>query len=152
MHILSVRSVAPQIRCHLSVQQFHESGVPPRSAELLPCEPQTSPKLPRRPTATLPRPGSSQVRNGHETFVQSGWLRASERKLATTDDNMFKQPSTLLQRIPTMRASDAQSMPQNHYTRVVIPLYFQAHAYRAGSPIRVTISAPNGAQPIWSEQ
>ncbi|MGZ4580523.1 MAG: CocE/NonD family hydrolase [Nocardioidaceae bacterium] len=92
----------------------------------------------------------SEVRDGHETFVQSGWLRGSERKLATTDHNIFKQPSTLLQPIPTMRASDVQPMPQNEYTRLVIPLYFQGHAYRAGSRIRVTIAAPNGAQPIWS--
>ena len=27
---------------------------------------------------------------------------------------------------------------------------FQGHAYRAGSQIRVTISAPGGEQPIWS--
>jgi hypothetical protein len=33
---------------------------------------------------------------------------------------------------------------------VVIPLYFEGHAYRAGSRIRVTISAPNGSQPVWS--
>jgi predicted acyl esterase len=92
----------------------------------------------------------SEVRDGHETFVQSGWLRGSERKLATTADNMFKQPSTLLQPIPTMLASDAQPMPADEYTRVTIPLYFQGHGYRAGSQIRVTISAPNGTQPIWS--
>jgi predicted acyl esterase len=92
----------------------------------------------------------SEVADGHETFVQSGWLRGSERKLATTDDNIFKQPSTLLQPIPTMLASDAQPMPQDDYTPVTIPLYFQGHAYRAGSRIRVTIAAPNGTQPIWS--
>jgi hypothetical protein len=33
---------------------------------------------------------------------------------------------------------------------LTIPLYFEGHAYRAGSSIRVTISAPNGTQPIWS--
>jgi hypothetical protein len=33
---------------------------------------------------------------------------------------------------------------------VTIPLYFEGHAYRAGSRIRVTISAPNGNQPVWS--
>src|SRR5262249_1328369 len=92
----------------------------------------------------------SEVANGHETFVQNGWLRGSERRLATTDDNILKQPSTLLQPIPTMRESDVQPMPQDQYTRVVIPLYFQGHAYRAGSQIRLTISAPNGTQPIWS--
>jgi predicted acyl esterase len=92
----------------------------------------------------------SEVRDGHETFVQNGWLRGSERKLATTSDNLFKQPSTLLEPIPTMLASDAQPMPADEYVPVTIPLYFQGHGYRAGSQIRVTISAPNGTQPIWS--
>lgn len=92
----------------------------------------------------------SEVRDGHETFVQSGWMRGSERKLATTSDNVMKQPPTLLEPIPTLRKSDAGPMPNDRYTKVVIPLYFQGHAYRAGSRIRVTISAPGGEQPIWS--
>jgi predicted acyl esterase len=93
----------------------------------------------------------SEVRpDGNETFVQNGWIRASERKLATTSNNMFKQRPTVLQPIPTFAASDVQPMPANEYVPVVIPLYFQGHAYRAGSRIRVTIAAPNGTQPIWS--
>jgi uncharacterized protein len=93
----------------------------------------------------------SEVRaDGNETFVQNGWLRASERKLATTASNMFKQSPTLLQPIPTLLASDVQPMPATEFVPVVIPLYFEGHAYRAGSRIRVTIAAPNGSQPIWS--
>ena len=34
--------------------------------------------------------------------------------------------------------------------QVTIPLYYEGHAYRAGSRIRVTIAAPNGTQPIWA--
>jgi predicted acyl esterase len=93
----------------------------------------------------------SEVRpDGNETFVQNGWIRASERKLATDSNNMFKQHPTLLQPIPTFLASDVEPMPANEYVPVVIPLYFEGHAYRAGSRIRVTISAPNGTQPIWA--
>ncbi len=93
----------------------------------------------------------SEVRaDGNETFVQNGWIRASERKLATNSNNMFKQTPTLLQPIPTFLASDVQPMPANQFVPVVIPLYFEGHVYRAGSRIRVTISAPNGTQPIWS--
>ncbi|MBV9831459.1 MAG: CocE/NonD family hydrolase, partial [Marmoricola sp.] len=92
----------------------------------------------------------SEVRDGHETFVQNGWIRGSERKLATTSDNFLKHKPTLLEPIPTMRASDASPMPSNAFTKVTIPLYFQGHAYRAGSQIRVTIAAPNGTQPIWA--
>jgi predicted acyl esterase len=90
----------------------------------------------------------SEVRpDGNETFVQNGWIRASERKLATTSENIFKQSPTPLQPIPTFLASDLQPMPADEFVPVTIPLYFQGHAYRAGSRIRVTISAPNGTSP-----
>jgi uncharacterized protein len=93
----------------------------------------------------------SEVRSdGNETFVQDGWIRASERKLATTSENMFKQTPTPLQPIPTFLASDLQPMPAHKFVPVTIPLYFEGHVYRAGSRIRVTISAPNGTEPIWS--
>jgi hypothetical protein len=41
-------------------------------------------------------------------------------------------------------------MPQGQFVELVIPLYFEGHVYRAGSRMRVTIAAPNGAEPIWS--
>jgi predicted acyl esterase len=88
--------------------------------------------------------------DGNETFVQNGFLRASERKLATSSDNIFKQPSSLLEPIPSMLESDVQRMPKDEFVQVAIPLYYQGHAYRAGSRIRVTLAAPNGTQPIWS--
>ena len=75
----------------------------------------------------------SEVRpDGNETFVQNGWLRGSERKLATSPANMLKQQPTLLQPIPTFLASDEEAMPANRYVPVVIPLYFEGHVYRAG--------------------
>jgi uncharacterized protein len=93
----------------------------------------------------------SEVRpDGNETFVQNGWIRASERKLATSGENMFKQRPTVLQPIPTFLASDVEPMPANEFVPVTIPLYFEGHAYRAGSRVRVTIAAPNGTQPVWS--
>ena len=54
----------------------------------------------------------SEVRpDGNETFVQNGWIRASERKLSTDSNNMFKRPSTALEPIPTLhggrRVADA---------------------------------------------
>jgi uncharacterized protein len=93
----------------------------------------------------------SEVRpDGNETFVQNGWIRASERKLSTDTNNMFKRLSTALEPIPTFTAADASPMPAGQFVKVVVPLYYQGHAYRAGSRIRVTIAAPNGTQPIWS--
>jgi predicted acyl esterase len=93
----------------------------------------------------------SEVRpDGKETFVQNGWMRGSERKLSTSANNMFKQPPTALEPIPTFRPADAKPMPKNRFVEVVIPLYYEGHVYRAGSRIRVVIAAPNGTQPVWS--
>jgi uncharacterized protein len=86
----------------------------------------------------------SEIRpDGKETFVQGGWVRANERKLDTAK-------STPLEPVLSLRAADVSPMPANRYVEVTIPLYYQGHAYRAGSRIRVTIAAPNGDQPIWS--
>lgn len=93
----------------------------------------------------------SEVRpDGKETFVQNGWIRASERKLSTGTNNLLKQQSTLLNPIPTFTSADATPMPRGRFVLVAIPLYYEGHVYRAGSRIRLTISAPNGTQPVWS--
>jgi predicted acyl esterase len=86
----------------------------------------------------------SEVRpDGKETFVQGGWVRANERKLDAAK-------STPLEPVLSLRAADVSPMPANRFVEVTVPLYYQGHAYRAGSRIRVTIAAPNGDQPIWS--
>lgn len=85
----------------------------------------------------------SEVRpDGKETFVQNGWVRANERKLDA-------KKSTPLEPVLSLRESDVEPMPANEFVKVTIPLYYEGHAYRAGSRIRVTIAAPNGTQPIW---
>lgn len=88
--------------------------------------------------------------DGNETFVQNGYMRASERKLSTDSNNLFKRLSSLLKPIPSYLAADAEDMPSGEFVKVAIPLYYQGHVYRAGSRIRVTIAAPNGQQPVWS--
>jgi uncharacterized protein len=86
----------------------------------------------------------SEVRpDGKETFVQNGWVRASERKLDAAQ-------STLLAPVLSLRRSDASPLPRGRYTEVTVPLYYEGHAYRAGSRIRVTVSAPGGDQPVWA--
>jgi predicted acyl esterase len=93
----------------------------------------------------------SEVRpDGNETFVQDGWIRASERKLSTGTNNEFDTASTALDPIPSFKASAIKPMPADKFVKVVIPLYYEGHVYRAGSRIRVTVSAPNGTQPVWS--
>jgi predicted acyl esterase len=86
----------------------------------------------------------SEVRpDGEETFVQDGWLQANERALN-------RAQSTLLDPVLSLRAADVRAMPRGRFVEFVIPLYYEGHAYRAGSRIRVTIAAPNGTQPVWS--
>jgi predicted acyl esterase len=93
----------------------------------------------------------TEVRDdGKETFVQNGYQRASMRKLSHSRNNVMHRRSTLLEPVPSMLAADVRSMPQDRFVRVAIPLYYQGHAYRKGSRIRVTIAAPNGQQPVWS--
>jgi predicted acyl esterase len=81
--------------------------------------------------------------DGKETFVQGGWLRASMRKL----DPKKSKP---LEPVLSLRKRDMKPLPPGKFTKVTIPLYYQGHAYRAGSRIRVIISAPNGDQPVWA--
>jgi predicted acyl esterase len=86
----------------------------------------------------------SEVRpDGKETFVQNGWVRANERKLD-------RKKSTRLAPVLSLRQRDVKPMPKHRFVKVTVPLYYQGHAYRQGSRIRVAIAAPNGSQPIWS--
>jgi uncharacterized protein len=80
--------------------------------------------------------------DGDETFVQDGWVRADERELAPG--------STPLEPLPDLRSSAVKPLPSGQFVEVTIPLYYEGHVYRAGSRIRVTISAPGGAEPLWA--
>jgi uncharacterized protein len=81
--------------------------------------------------------------DGREVYVQSGWLRASMRKLDAST-------STDLAPVLSLRAADQRPLPKGKATTLTIPLYYQGHAYRAGSRIRVTLGPPRGDQPIWA--
>jgi hypothetical protein len=85
----------------------------------------------------------SEVRpDGNETYVQNGWLRASHRKLNA-------KLSTALDPFPTHLKSDAARMPKGAFVLVRVPIFPVAHAFRAGSRIRVTITATGGDRPRW---
>jgi hypothetical protein len=86
----------------------------------------------------------SEVRpDGKETFVQNGWIRTVARALDPAKSTELEPVNSFLQ-------EDFASMPSDQYVPVTIPLYYEGHMYRAGSQIRIRISAPNGDQPIWS--
>ena len=86
----------------------------------------------------------SEVRpDGKESFVQGGWVRGSARKLD-------KKKSTTLEPVLSLRQKHFSPMPKKKFVPVTIPLYYQGHGYRAGSRIKVTISATGGSQPVWA--
>jgi hypothetical protein len=85
----------------------------------------------------------SEVRpDGRETYVQNGWLRASHRKLD-------RRRSTALDPFPTHLKRHAAPLPRGRYALVRVPIDPVAHAFRAGSRIRVTVQATGGDRPRW---
>ena len=85
----------------------------------------------------------SEVRpDGKETFVQDGWLRASQRALDPVK-------STELEPVLSLRRSTAAPLPAGRFTKVTVPLYYEGHVYRAGSRLRIVVAAPGGDQPVW---
>lgn len=80
--------------------------------------------------------------DGNETLVQNGWLRASHRKLD-------RRQSTALNPVPTHLKRDARQMRRGKFEPVRIPIFEAAHAFRAGSRIRINIQAPGGDRQIW---
>jgi uncharacterized protein len=86
----------------------------------------------------------SEVRpDGRETYVQSGWLRASHRALDP-------HASSELVPVPTHRAADAQPLPTGEWSQVRVPLFPFGHLFRAGSRIRIAVQPPGGNRPEWA--
>lgn len=85
----------------------------------------------------------SEVRpDGLETYVQSGWLRASHRKLGRTASKVFDPRHTHLER-------DAKPLPAGRFTKVRVGLLAVGHVFRKGSRIRIGIAAPGGDRTRW---
>jgi predicted acyl esterase len=84
----------------------------------------------------------SEVRpDGMETYVSSGWLRASRRALSPE--------STPLQPVQTHLESDVAKLPPGTWMPVRIEIYPFAHALRAGSQLRLAVSTPGGNKGRW---
>jgi predicted acyl esterase len=85
----------------------------------------------------------SEVRpDGNETYVQNGWLRASHRKVDAKRSTANDPVQNHLER-------DARPLPKGRYTLTRVQIYPVAHAFRAGSRLRVTIEAPGGDRTAW---
>ncbi len=86
----------------------------------------------------------SEVRpDGTEIYIQSGWLRASQRALD-------EAASTELQPVPTFAEDDVEPLTPGETTAVAVPLHPVAHPLRAGSRLRLTVDAPGNNRARWS--
>jgi putative CocE/NonD family hydrolase len=84
----------------------------------------------------------SEVRpDGQEIYVQSGWLRASQRALLSSATELDPKHSNL--------EADAEPLPQGQPSLVRVQLFPFAHPFRAGSRLRLTIDAPGGNRAVW---
>jgi uncharacterized protein len=84
--------------------------------------------------------------DGQEMYVQSGWLRASQRAL---DD----AASTEQRPVQTHLEADAEPLPDGvtdkGFALARVEIFPFAHVFRAGSRIRISIDAPGGNRPVW---
>jgi putative CocE/NonD family hydrolase len=82
-------------------------------------------------------------RNGKEVYVQSGWLRASHRRLDASR-------STVVKPVHTDLARDARDMPFGTYQKLRLEIFPFAQPFRKGDRIRITLDAPGNARPSWA--
>lgn len=79
--------------------------------------------------------------DGQEMYVQSGWLRASERALAAD--------STDLAPVQTHAEADLADVPADEYVLARLQVFPFAHAFRVGSRIRVSVDTPGSSRVEW---
>jgi hypothetical protein len=83
----------------------------------------------------------SEIRiDGTEVYVQSGWLRASHRALDIRQGQLYDPLHTHLEADATAIDGDVT---------LIVEIFPVAHAFRAGSRIRLTIDTPGGTRPEW---
>lgn len=80
--------------------------------------------------------------DGQEMFVQQSWLRASHRKEDTTE-------STPLRPFQTHKLVDVQPLVPGQASLMRVEIFPFAHAFRAGSKIRLYIEAPHVKPDLW---
>ncbi|MFT6051590.1 MAG: putative acyl esterase [Halioglobus sp.] len=85
----------------------------------------------------------SEVRSdGFETYVQAGWLRASQR---TLDENR----ATELRPVKTHLEVDSTPLPPGEFVEARVEIFPFAHIFRAGSRIRLQIDTPGDSRELW---
>jgi putative CocE/NonD family hydrolase len=80
--------------------------------------------------------------DGNEVYVQSGWLRASQRALDPAG-------STALRPLLTQTEADAAPLVVGEPTAVRVEILPFAHVFRKGSRVRVIVGSPGGNRAQW---
>jgi predicted acyl esterase len=79
--------------------------------------------------------------DGMESYIQSGWLRASQRALL--------EGSTALRPINSHYAEDVAPLPAGEWSLVRVELMPFSHVFRAGSRIRISVDTPGDSRAWW---
>jgi predicted acyl esterase len=96
----------------------------------------SAPVVDLQATITEVRPGAQQ-----EEYVTSGFLRSSNQVDLPVSTRLFTVPSYL--------GHDAKSLTPRAFRLVRIPIDPIVHTFRAGTELRVVVSAPGGDRPTW---
>jgi predicted acyl esterase len=81
--------------------------------------------------------------DGQEVYVQRGWLRAAHRKLDP-------ERTTALRPYQTHLRADERPVPAGEPTFMRLEVFPFAHAFRAGSRLRLYVDAPTGHTGFWA--
>jgi len=79
--------------------------------------------------------------DGQERYIQSGWLRASFRKLSPLATDLWPEP--------TMMVADAEPLEAGKWTLVRVAIAGFAHPFRKGSRIQLAIDTPGDSRAEW---
>jgi predicted acyl esterase len=80
--------------------------------------------------------------DGQERYVQSGWLRASLRKLASSATDLWPEH--------TYAQQDQAFLVPGQWTAVRVGIPAFGHVFRAGSSLRVIVDTPGGTRAQWT--
>lgn len=84
----------------------------------------------------------SEVRpDGQEMYVQSGWLRASHRALASEATELWPEH--------TFREEHAKPLTPGEWTAVRVGVPGMSHVFRKGSRLRVWVDTPGDSRAEW---
>lgn len=82
--------------------------------------------------------------DGQERYVQSGWLRASQRALSPASTDLWPEQTHL--------QKDAAPLKPGEWVQVRVPIAAFNHVFRKGSRIRVSVETPGDVRAAWRFQ